>query len=148
MSRKIYVFASKQKFQHPILQPAPEPEVNIDVILVKTPESHGFVDPIVVPPPEQKTVVYVLSKRPKVKPEIIEVPSEVQEPEVYFVNYDDGENPKLPGGIDLRTALTQSKVQLGGIIGGNSNSFEHNSGNSGLFGGGSSQLQHSKNSYS
>lgn len=146
VSRKIYVFASKQKFQAPILQPAPEPEVNIDVILVKTPEAGGPGEPIVVPPPEQKTVVYVLSKRPEVKPEIIEVPSDVQEPEVYFVNYDDGENPTLPGGIDLRTALSQSNVQSGGIIG--SNSFDHGSGNSGTYGGVPAQPQYSQNRYS
>ena len=44
------------------------------------------------------------------------MPSSVDEPEVFFVNYKDGENPTLPGGIDLQTALTQAATGEGGDI--------------------------------
>ncbi|KAF2359949.1 protein of unknown function DUF243 [Trinorchestia longiramus] len=118
VNRKIYVFAAKPTFQKPVAAPIPEPEVNIDVILVKTPESITGAKPIVVPPPEQKTVVYVLSKRPQVGQDVIEVPSVPEEPEVYFVNYDDGDNPILPGGIDLQTALAQASQGQGSLVDG------------------------------
>jgi hypothetical protein len=53
--------------------------------------------------------VYVLSKRPEaIGQQLIEVPGQLEEPEVFFVNYNEGENPVLPGGIDLQTALSQS----------------------------------------
>lgn len=119
VNRKIYVFAAKPSYQAPIAARAPEPEVNIDVILVKAPEVNGGGKPIVVPPPEQKTVVYVLSKRPQQEQEIIEIPSVAEEPEVFFVNYDDGDNPILPGGIDLQTALSQAAQGQGNLVGGN-----------------------------
>lgn len=34
---------------------------------------------------------------------------------VYFVNYNGGENPILPGGIDLQTAL-ESAIKVGGKV--------------------------------
>ncbi|XP_018027517.1 uncharacterized protein LOC108682788 [Hyalella azteca] len=116
VKRKIYVFAARPTLHKPITPKVPEPEVNIDVILVKAPVGTPGGKPIVVPPPEQKTVVYVLSKRPKVGQEIIEVPSVPEEPEVYFVNYDDGDNPILPGGIDLQTALSQAAHAQGNLV--------------------------------
>jgi len=107
VSRKIYVFAGEQSAPEPPA-PQPDPEVNIDVILVKAPSAVVNDVPLVAPAPEQKTVVYVLSKRPSQEQQVIEVPSVPDEPEVYFVNYAEGENPTLPGGVDLQTALSQS----------------------------------------
>ena len=49
---------------------------------------------------------------------VIEVPSQPSStPEVYFVNYNEGENPQLLDGIDLNTALSQA-AQPGQAIGG------------------------------
>jgi len=115
VSRKIFVFAAQPTVQPPPPK-QPDPEVNIDVILVKTPGQAGPIDPVVVPPTEQKTVVYVLSKRPQQQQEVIEVPSSVDEPEVFFVNYQPGENPKLPGGIDLETALENATNRGAGTV--------------------------------
>lgn len=122
VNRKIYVFAAQQSYEPP---PPPvrsgDPEVNIDVILVKTPGPQKDEIPIVVPPSEQKTVVYVLSKRPTHDQEVIQVPSTPEEPEVYFVNYAEGENPSLPGGIDLQSALQQASTLEGGSLEGGYN---------------------------
>lgn len=130
VSRKIFVFAaqpSRSAPQYP--SQSADPEVNIDVILVKTPNGVEGGDPIVVPPPEQRTVVYVLSKRPTAEQSVIEVPSAPEEPEVYFVNYAEGENPSLPGGIDLQSALRQAAVTSGQNIGGNQLSLSYNNNN-------------------
>ena len=128
VNRKIYVFAAKDVPQPPIIPPSPEPEVNIDVVFVKTPEGVVGGKPVVVPPPEQKTVVYVLSKRPTVGQEVIEFPTVPQEPEVFFVNYDEKDNPVLPGGISLQQALQQAAQSEGGIIDGGvgGKGFGHN----------------------
>ena len=64
-------------------------------------------------------MVYVLNKKTKNQElGIVESPSHLPlQPEVFFVNYEDGENPKLPGGIDLRTALEEMVLE-GTVIGG------------------------------
>ncbi|XP_018027510.1 translation initiation factor IF-2-like, partial [Hyalella azteca] len=96
----------------------PDPKVHYNFVFVRTPEQDGGIDPIVVPPPQQKTLVYVLSERPdQQQQEVIEVPSTPTKPEVFYVAYGPGENPQLPGGVDLQTALSQSASQ-GQVIGG------------------------------
>ncbi|XP_018027515.1 uncharacterized protein LOC108682786 [Hyalella azteca] len=96
----------------------PDPKVHFNYVFVRTPAVQPGPRPVVVPPPQQKTLVYLLSQRPgAVGQEVIEVPSTPTQPEVYFVNYNDGDNPQLPGGIDLQTALSQSAAQ-GQVIGG------------------------------
>ncbi|CAL4067450.1 unnamed protein product, partial [Meganyctiphanes norvegica] len=107
ISRNIFVFAAPAV---PIQQgPTPEiplPKVEYNIVFVRTPEKAESDEPIIVPPPQQKTLVYVLSKKgDAVGPQVIEVPAGPgHQPEVYYVNYEDGENPTLPGGIDLQTA--------------------------------------------
>ena len=72
-----------------------------------------------VPPPQQKTLVYVLNKKSEAQDQgLIEVPFTPQQPEVYYVNYAEGENPSLPGGIDLQTALANSRPQQGQDVAG------------------------------
>ena len=95
-----------------------KPKVHYNLLFIRAP---GYKDhplkPIVVPPPKQKTLVYLLSKKPHgYKQNVIEVPATPTKPEVFFVNYKDGDNPTLPGGIDLQTALSQS-AGIGGSIG-------------------------------
>merc|ERR1739838_1031513 len=49
---------------------------------------------------------------------VIEVPAgPASNPEVYFVNYGPGENPQLPGGVNLQTALGAAAAP-GGAAGG------------------------------
>ena len=88
----------------------PDPKVHYNYVFLRTSDPAEAAKPIVVPAAQQKTLVYLLNKNPEVKEqEVIEVPGTQTEPEVYFVNYSDGENPELPGGIDLATALNQSE---------------------------------------
>ena len=71
-----------------------------------------------VPPPLQKTLIYVLNKAGEIEEQrVIEMDSPVQQPEVYYVNYNEGDNPTLPGGIDLNSALATS-AQQGQVVGG------------------------------
>ncbi|XP_063593711.1 uncharacterized protein LOC134770677 [Penaeus indicus] len=61
-----------------------------------------------IPSPSGSTfsAVYILNKQPRENQKLIEVPAPPpSEPEVYFINYSEGENPILPNGIDLQTAL-------------------------------------------
>lgn len=61
-----------------------------------------------IPAPSGSTfsAVYILNKQPRENQKLIEVQAPPpSEPEVYFINYSEGENPILPNGIDLQTAL-------------------------------------------
>ena len=120
ITRNIFLFAAPpaQRIQVGPPPQLPEPKVHYNFVFVRTPELLGGVKPVVVPPPQQKTLVYVLTKRPGAQDqEVIEVPSTPTQPEVFFVNYAPGDNPQLPGGIDLQQALSQS-VQQGRFIDG------------------------------
>merc|ERR1719315_493509 len=120
ISRNIFVFAA------PGVQPSsngpapqiPAPKVEYNYVFVRAPEGINSGEPIVLPPPQQKTLVYVLSKNQQISGQrVIEVPAgPPQEPEVYYVNYDENENPTLPGGVDLRTALNTAGM-IGKVIG-------------------------------
>ena len=129
VERNILVFAAPPRNIPEGEKPEiPTPKINYNIVFVKTPEAGEGEGPIVVPPPQQKTLVYVLSKKPEGGEQgLIEVPFTPQSPEVYYVNYADGENPNLPGGIDLQTALASVPQQEGQNVGG---------GNQGGFNGG------------
>ncbi|CAL4130421.1 unnamed protein product, partial [Meganyctiphanes norvegica] len=143
VSRNIFVFAAPEQ-QPSYRGPAPElptPKVEYNIVFVRTPEGASGVEPIVVPPPQQKTLVYVLSKNQEIAGQrVIEVPAgPAQQPEVYYVNYDEGENPTLPGGVDLQTALS-STGQIGQVVDGGSSAVGggHFDGSVGRFEGGDS----------
>ena len=124
ITRNIFLYAAPPAQQVKVgpAPPLPDPKVHYNFVFVRTPSTVGGARPVVVPPPQQKTLVYVLSKRPDAQnQEIIEVPSTPTQPEVFFVNYAPGDNPELPGGIDLQQALSQS-VQQGQFIEGSSGS--------------------------
>ena len=86
------------------------PKVHVNLVFIRSPSYEDKKrKPIIVPPPKQQTLVYLLSKKPSgFKQDIIEVPVNHEKPEVFFVDYKEGDNPLLPGGIDLQTALSQS----------------------------------------
>jgi len=85
---------------------APKPKLEYNVVVVRNPAS-DYVKPLVVPPPQRKTLVYVLNRRTNPEADrVIEVPTHPRlEPDVFFVNYGEGENTQLAGGLDLQTAL-------------------------------------------
>merc|ERR1712121_178699 len=108
VTRNIFVYAAPEQ-PRPLPGPVnvPPPKVDCSIVLVRAPEGNAAQDPIIVPPPQQRTLVYVLSKKPEDGGQrVIEVPAgPASNPEVYFVNYGPGENPQLPGGVNLQTAL-------------------------------------------
>jgi len=120
VTRNIFVYAAPEQ-PRPIPGPVdvPPPKVDYNIVFVRAPENNGAQDPIIVPPPQQRTLVYVLSKKPEDGGQrVIEVPAgPASNPEVYFVNYGPGENPQLPGGVNLQTALGAAAAP-GGAAGG------------------------------
>merc|ERR1719427_2373960 len=115
----------------------PEPKIERNIIFVRLPDGAEGPEPIVVPPPQQEHVVYVLNKQSELDQQVIEVPAPpASNPEVYFVNYADGENPTLPNGIDLQTALNAASQGGGQVVGGGSGGG-FGGGSGGGFGGGS-----------
>ncbi|XP_037792176.1 keratin, type I cytoskeletal 10-like [Penaeus monodon] len=96
----------------------PEPTVETNIVLIRTPEGLQGPDPVIVPPPRQQHVVYVLNKQSEHDQRVIEVTAPPpSEPEVYFVNYAEGENPTLPSGVDLQSALGAATQGGGQVIG-------------------------------
>ncbi|XP_042888374.1 translation initiation factor IF-2-like [Penaeus japonicus] len=128
ITRHVYVFAAPDQ---PVPQgpppSIPPPQVEHNVIFIRAPEQGEGAEPIVVPPPQQQSVIYVLSKRPNTiggRP-IIEVAAPPpSNPEVFFVNYGPNENPVLPGGIDLQSALSAAAPATGQLIGGDAGGFD------------------------
>lgn len=108
ITRRVFVFSVPKYKQEDPAPPRtiPVPKVEHNVLFVRLPEAGQGPEPVIIPPPRHSNIVYILGKRSKQPQRVIEVtlppPSE---PEVYFVDYTDGENPSLPGGLDLHTAL-------------------------------------------
>ncbi|XP_037792164.1 uncharacterized protein LOC119587509 [Penaeus monodon] len=116
----------------------PEPKVERNIIFVRLPEGAQGPEPIVVPPPQQQHVVYVLNKQSEQDQQVIEVPAPPpSNPEVFFVNYAEGENPTLPSGVDLQTALSSASQGNGQVVGGNGHGGGAGGGNGGGSNGGS-----------
>ncbi|XP_069156470.1 keratin, type I cytoskeletal 9-like, partial [Procambarus clarkii] len=115
------LFLYKVPSATPIIGPRPNvppPRVEDNILLIQFPEELLSQEPIVVPPPQQRNVVYVLNKRPHHDHKVIHAPGPEQPaPEVYFVNYAEGENPSLPSGGDLQSALNTASEGGGELIG-------------------------------
>ncbi|XP_042888530.1 WW domain-containing protein C660.06-like [Penaeus japonicus] len=92
----------------------PAPTVETNILFIRSPEGGLGPDPIVVPPPQQEHVVYILNKQSEEGQKVIQIPAPPpSDPDVYFVNYAEGENPTLPSGVDLQTALDAASVNNG-----------------------------------
>jgi len=126
VTRNLYLYAApRQQIETRAPKHIPNPKVHLNYVFVRTEGGVGGAQPVVVPPPKQKTLVYVLNKRLNAQEaEVIEVPANPTQPEVFFVNYEEGEDTQLPGGVSLQQALSQSLQQgqniqaLGGGSGG------------------------------
>ncbi|XP_047487200.1 pupal cuticle protein 36-like [Penaeus chinensis] len=119
VTRKVFVFNVPEQ-ERPV-GPAPSippPAVDHNILFVRLPEEAPAPDPIVLPPPRQNNIVYVLNKQEEQAQRVIEVPAQPQaDPEIYFVNYQDGDNPTLPLGVDLETALSSAAAAGGQVLG-------------------------------
>lgn len=120
ISQTVFVFDGPEKNEKPSGSPPylPPPKVQRSILFVNLPEQDAGPDPIILPPPRQESVVYVLNKgKGEEGQKVIEVtPPPTSYPEVYFVNYEEGDNPVLPLGVDLQTALkaaAEARVQGG-----------------------------------
>jgi len=114
VTRNLFLYTAP-KHQIETLKPKdiPSPKVHVNYVFVRTQDNISSRKPVVVPPPKQKTLVYVLSRRPTAaEQEVIEVPSTPIAPELFFVQYNEGEDAELPGGVSLQEALSAS-VQEG-----------------------------------
>merc|ERR550519_203341 len=135
VSKSVYVYhAPEQEVPYSYPPQVPPPKIEVDIVFVKTPEAADQDEPIVVPPPQKKTLVYVLSKKQEAGgQQLIEIPSGPKvKPEVFYVNYNEGDNQQLPGGISLQDALN-SASQTGQEIDGAGNGGG-NGGNGGGYG--------------
>jgi len=143
ITRNIYLYAAPAQAAGQVAPASlPRRKVHYNFVFVRTGGALGGAKPLVAPAPQQKTLVYVLSKRPSAQnQQVIEVPHTPTQPEVFFVNYDnEGDNTQLPGGVSLQEALSQSAQQgqviQGGSGGGSSGGFS-SGGSGGGFSGGS-----------
>ncbi|XP_027224597.2 uncharacterized protein [Penaeus vannamei] len=135
-NRKVFLYNAPPAPPAPYGPPPyiPEPTIDTNIVFIHTPEEGPGPEPIVIPPPQQRSVVYVLNRQTPEQQDVIEVPAPpATSPEVYFVNYADGENPVLPSGVDLQTALSAASQGGGQVIGGGAGS---GFGGAGGFGGG------------
>ncbi|MCL4132601.1 UNVERIFIED_CONTAM: hypothetical protein GTU68_043315, partial [Idotea baltica] len=110
--RDLFVFKEPPKpVEEQETGPVPNPKVKLNLVVIRTDEDDTPQDPIIIPPPEEKTLVLVLSKKNENGPQkIIEVPApEGQQPEVFFIDYNEGDNTLLPGDIYLQDALKFSE---------------------------------------
>ncbi|XP_042855738.1 ATP-dependent RNA helicase A-like [Penaeus japonicus] len=115
----------------------PKPKLERNVVFVRLPDGAQGPEPIVVPPPRQQHVLFVLNKQSEQGQQVIEVPAPpAADPEVFFVNYAEGENPTLPGGVDLQTALSAASQGGGQVVGGGGSGGGVGGGIGGGFGGG------------
>ncbi|XP_063841069.1 uncharacterized protein LOC135089432 [Scylla paramamosain] len=109
VTRDLYVFSIPDTPRRPSkpLPTLPPPRVQEHVLFIRAPEGGHAAQPLLVPPPAQKSVVYILREEsPDEEPRVIQVPAPPPaRPEVFFVNYEDGENPSLHGGLDLQQVL-------------------------------------------
>jgi len=119
VTRNIFLYAAPKLTAQVGPRPAlPAPKVHYNFVFVRTPTLAGGSRAIVAPAPKQKTLVYVLSKRPgAAETEVLQTDFKPTRPEVFFVNYNQGDNAALPGGVSLQEALSQS-VQQGQVING------------------------------
>ncbi|XP_069993202.1 uncharacterized protein [Penaeus vannamei] len=122
VTRNVFVYDAPEQPQRqsgPRTNVAP-PKINHNILFARIPEGGAGPEPIVVLPPRQKNVVYVLNKNEGGRGQrVIEVPPPPpSDPEVIFVSYAKGENPQLPIGVDLQTALQGAANGGGQVIGG------------------------------
>lgn len=121
ITRNVYLYDAPQQSQNTGTPPdIPPPKVDYNIIFVRLPEGGAGPEPIIIPPPRQENIVYVLNKNGGAGAQrVIEVTTPPSSnPEVYFVNYGEGENPTLPIGVDLQTALNAATEASGQVVGG------------------------------
>lgn len=70
----------------------PPPQKHYKIVFIKAPTPPAPTAPVIplIPQNEEKTLVYVLVKKPEEQPEIViptQAPTQPSKPEVYFIKY-------------------------------------------------------------
>lgn len=84
--------APEYKAPRPVLPPPP-PQKHYKIVFIKAPTPPTPTAPVLPPLPpqdEEKTLIYVLVKKPEEQPEIqipTQAPTQPSKPEVYFIRY-------------------------------------------------------------
>ena len=136
INRNIFVFGKEDPPEPAPVNQAelPLPQLDYNIIFVRSRPAKQR-KPVIIPPPQKKTVVYVLEDEEESNEKYIEVDGHKDaDPEVYYVKVRPGENPQLPGGIDLQTAYSQAIRPLQGIDDDFDSSIELTIGGGGLGG--------------
>lgn len=126
--------------QHPVVVSAPQKHYKI--IFIKAPSPPKPVVPVipVQPQNEEKTLVYVLVKKPEDAPEVkipAPIPTQPSKPEVYFIKYGTKKQQQIGSGQD------EDNISSGNLLNHGPNTFgEQSEENDSLNNG------HSENSYS
>ncbi|KAK7065324.1 hypothetical protein SK128_015433 [Halocaridina rubra] len=116
-------------------QPLPPPKVENNILFVHLPEDEAQSG-LVLTPPKVNNIVYLWKKQSSDRQQPIELPDpEYTNPEVYYINYNQGENPTLPVRINLQTALRNSDQAHGQVIGGSRDNTRFSSSHGSVFGG-------------
>ncbi|XP_042219306.1 uncharacterized protein LOC121864285, partial [Homarus americanus] len=124
-TQRVFIFAAPEQPQQFVPPPIlPPPRMDTNVLILRAPEPVQQPDPIILSPPRQESVVYVLNKQEEQKQKVIEVPEqEPHEPQVFFINYGEGDNTILHGGISLNSVVESSVYShdelIDGDLGGN-----------------------------
>merc|ERR1712212_690156 len=119
VTKNVFVYDVPQQQQPSGPPPViPPPRVEENILFVRLPEGGAGPEPIVIPPPRQNNIVYILNKNDGLgEQRVIEVEAPPpSNPEVILVNYQEGENPILPIGVDLQTALNAATATGGQTI--------------------------------
>ncbi|XP_066974149.1 uncharacterized protein DDB_G0283357-like [Macrobrachium rosenbergii] len=128
--RNVFVYAAPEISRTGNAEPAniPLPKVEHNIVFIRTDELASRNDPIIIPPPQKKHIIYVLNKESQFGGQrVIEVTTpKPGQPEVYFVNYAEGQTPTLPDGTDFETALNSAVQAEGQVIDGSSRFDGHN----------------------
>lgn len=85
-----YYYPSLDPTRKPIQ--VPPPQKHYKIVFIKAPTPPAPTAPVipVIPQNEEKTLVYVLVKKPEEQPEIViptQAPTQPSKPEVYFIKY-------------------------------------------------------------
>ena len=121
VTRKISLHSAPKILENGLQGMHSNPKLHYNFVVVKVPKADENSKHPVVPPPQQKTHIFVLNKETESEnQEYINTPSQHVESKVFFINYKEGDNPDLPGGIKLQEALSQPEQFVTVIEGGSS----------------------------
>lgn len=111
VKKTVYLYESPQELEAPITSnvviPQSRPKINYKIVFIKTPAAPTPTAPVIpqFAQDQEKTLIYVLVKRPEEAPEITIptlAPTAPSKPEVYFIKYKTQKETKTIGGVQQK----------------------------------------------